>query len=290
MFRKIRKYFLQKKARKDVEYHYKNFSILLPPDHLLPVYQKEHKRYDRFLPHLAKYIEEQKTVIDIGANVGDTLAGMFNENQKLNYICIEPDAFFSSYLEKNIKRIQEFFHSAKISNVKSLVGKAISNVLLEGAGGTKHAVFASNSIPSDQHLIKSKLLDTIILDLNCKNVRLLKTDIDGFDWDAIDSASQLLLDQQPMIFFECQYDKDYQITNYQKTITHMNSIGYHNWTIFDNFGEIILRTDNFQNIFQIMNYVWKQNCGSSTRTIYYCDILAVTTKDESLIDKVVSEY
>lgn len=290
MFKKIKKYFLRKKARKDVEYHYKNFSILLPPDHLLPLYQKEHKRYDRFLPHLAKYIEEQKTVIDIGANVGDTLAGMFNENQKLNYICIEPDTFFSSYLEKNIKRIQEFFHSAKISNVKSLVGKAISNVLLEGAGGTKHAVFASNGIPLDQHLIKSKLLDTIILDLNCKNVRLLKTDIDGFDWDAIDSASQLLLDQQPMIFFECQYDKDYQITNYQKTITHMNSIGYHNWTIFDNFGEIILRTDNFQNIFQIMNYVWKQNCGSSTRTIYYCDILAVTTKDESLIDKVVSEY
>lgn len=290
MFRKIRKYFLRKKARKDVEYHYKNFSILLPPDHLLPLYQKEHKRYDRFLPHLAKYIEEQKTVIDIGANVGDTLAGMFNENQKLNYICIEPDVFFSSYLEKNIKRIQEFFHSAKISNVKSLVGKAISNVLLEGVGGTKHAVFASNSIPSDQYLIKSKLLDTIILDLSCKNVRLLKTDIDGFDWDAIDSASQLLLDQQPMIFFECQYDKDYQITNYQKTITHMDSIGYHNWTIFDNFGEIILRTDNFQNIFQIMNYVWKQNCGSSTRTIYYCDILAVTTKDKSLIDKVVSEY
>lgn len=290
MFKKIKKYFFRKKARKDVKYHYKNFSILLPPDHLLPLYQKEHKRYDRFLPHLAKYIEEQKTVIDIGANVGDTLAGMFNENQKLNYICIEPDTFFSSYLEKNIKRIQEVFHSAKISNVKSLVGKAISNVLLEGAGGTKHAVFASNNIPLDQHLIKSKLLDTIILDLNCKNVRLLKTDIDGFDWDAIDSASQLLLDQQPMIFFECQYDKDYQITNYQKTITHMNSIGYHNWTIFDNFGEILLRTDNFQNIFQIMNYVWKQNCGSSTRTIYYCDILAVTTKDESLIDKVVSEY
>ena len=257
MLKRIKKYLSQRNAHRDIEYFYNNFSILLPPGHLLPLYQKEHKRYDRFLPHLVSYLEDQKTVIDIGANVGDTLAGMFDGNPNLHYICIEPDSLFSSYLEKNIKRIQDFFSLAKISNVKALIGKSVNNVLLDGTGGTKHAVFVSDNLKVNQDLIESKLLDTIICELNCKNVHLLKTDIDGFDWDAIDSASQLLSNQQPMIFFECQYDKDYQIVNYQKTIGYLNSIGYSDWTIFDNFGEIILRTDNIQNIFLLVNLIYK---------------------------------
>lgn len=59
-----------------IEYHYKEYSIKLPANHMLPVYQKYHPKYDRFLPHLVKYIEPSDTVIDVGANVGDTLAGI----------------------------------------------------------------------------------------------------------------------------------------------------------------------------------------------------------------------
>lgn len=275
---------------KKIVFKYDHFWIHLPSDHLLPTYQKQHKKYDRFLPHLARYIEDKKTVIDVGANVGDTLAGMFNSNPKLDYVCIEPDIIFFDYLEKNIKRIQDSFKFAKIRGVQSLVGKTINNVLLEGSGGTKHAVYRSNDTVLDKNLIQSKQLDQIVDELGCTNVRLLKTDIDGFDWDAIESARELLINQRPMIFFECQYDEEYQINSYQDTVTWLSSIGYCSWTIFDNFGEIILKTDKVEYIFQLMNYIWRQNCELSTRTIYYCDILATTENDVALVSKAISEY
>jgi FkbM family methyltransferase len=292
--RKIKKLFnkyLKKiDSNREVVFNYDNFFIHLPSDHLLPAYQKEHKKYDRFLPHLVSFIEDKKTVIDVGANVGDTLAGMFNTNPNLDYVCIEPDTIFFDYLEKNIKRIQDSFQFAKIRGVQSLVGKAINNVLLEGSGGTKHAVYQTSGTTSDKNLIQSKQLDQIVDELGCTNIRLLKTDIDGFDWDAIESARELLINQRPMVFFECQYDEEYQINCYQNAIIWLNSIGYCNWTIFDNFGEILLTTDNVQNIFQLMNYIWRQNCGLSTRTIYYCDILAATENDVALVRKAISEY
>ena len=67
----------------DTEYRFADFSIVLPADHALPIYQKAHRLYDRFLPHLSKYIESGSTVIDVGANCGDTVAAMFAARSKI---------------------------------------------------------------------------------------------------------------------------------------------------------------------------------------------------------------
>src|SRR5574340_220037 len=77
---------LKKKLGINIEYQYTTFTILLPADHLLPDYQQSHKLYDRFLPHLVNYIEPKATVIDVGANCGDTLAAMYESNKSLTYI------------------------------------------------------------------------------------------------------------------------------------------------------------------------------------------------------------
>ena len=48
-------------------YAYKNFSIVLPANHMLPIYQRAYPKYDKFLPHLVQYLQPKDTVIDIGA-------------------------------------------------------------------------------------------------------------------------------------------------------------------------------------------------------------------------------
>ena len=79
----------------------------MPAEHALPEYKKFHKNYDRFLPHLVKYFNSAKyTVVDIGANIGDSLAGMIEKNSKLNFICIEADNNFYDYLKKNLQIIK----------------------------------------------------------------------------------------------------------------------------------------------------------------------------------------
>lgn len=277
---------LEKKIRKlyksPIVYQYKNFSITLPANHLLPEYQLTNPKYDRFLPHLAKYAHADDTIVDIGANVGDTLAGMAEKNQSSTYICIEPDDSFFKHLEENVKRIKKSVKDLNVITIKALVGKNISNVSLDGKDGTKHAVIDTNGG------IKSLPLDEMIP--NTLNVRILKSDVDGFDYDVLDSSMSVIQTYKPIIFFECQYDFEYQRDGYSKTLKKLESAGYCDWVLFDNFGEVVLRTNNLDIVSQLMRYVWQQNIGKTTRTIYYFDILAIQKTDSSFIDKVLSEY
>jgi FkbM family methyltransferase len=183
-------------------YPYKDFAIKLPANHLLPEYQQICPKYDRFLPHLAKYATASDTIVDIGANVGDTLAGMAEKNSVSNYICVEPDEYFYKYLVENINRIKISITGLRIQTINALVGKNISNVSLVGKGGTKHAVI------DNKGGIKSLPLDEMIP--NTLNVRILKSDVDGFDYDVLDSSMAVIEKHKPIIFFECQYDFEYQ--------------------------------------------------------------------------------
>ena len=80
------------------------------------------------------------------------------------------------------------------------------------------------------------------------------------------------------------------MVGFKKTIGWLNEIGYVNYTVFDNFGQVIVRTDDIEQVFQLMNYVWQQNTNLATRTIAYYDILAITESDICLINNVLSDY
>ena len=80
--------------RIDQKYRVGNSTIVIPPDHRLRVCQNAYKQYDRFPPHLAKYLEDGSVVIDVGANVGDTVAAMVSSNDRLRYVCDEADDVF----------------------------------------------------------------------------------------------------------------------------------------------------------------------------------------------------
>lgn len=273
---------LQKMLGIKLQYPYKDFFIMLPADHRLPSYQRVHPKYDRFLPHLVKKIEGNTTIIDIGANCGDTLAGMVSENSVAKYICIEPDQAFHDELVSNIIRIKKSITNLDVVTVKHLVGKSLSNVSLEGVGGTKHAVVGKGTQTA-------KPLDAILAGIPCPPVKLLKIDVDGFDYDVIDSAPELLVSQHPILFFECQYDFYYQKSGFEKTIAWLKSIDYTDWTVFDNFGEVVLRTDDIRQLFQLMEYIWRQK-NAATRTIFYFDILAGSNKDSGFISDALSTY
>lgn len=265
-----------------VMYEYKDYSIMLPANHLLPLHQKNHLKYDRFLPHLVRYMDDSAVVVDVGANVGDTLAGMVEKNSSLTYICIEPDDAFYFYLLENIGRIKRSLESLNVYPIKALVGKNISNVELDGEGGTKHAVIGKGGG------IASLPLDKIIAD--DVKIRVLKSDVDGYDYDVLDSSMPLIEKYKPIIFFECLHDFEYQLNGYIKTINSLRLVGYSEWAVFDNFGELMLRTGDVAAIHNLMDYTFKQNCGIATRTIYYYDILTFHKDDIALMNKVLDDY
>ena len=208
---------------------------------------------------------------------------MVEKNSLLNYVCIEPDGHFFEFLTQNIQAIKKA-NKVNITSIKSLVGKNISGVKLEGVGGTKHAIIDAN------WEIKSQQLDDLIINLESSHFRLLKSDVDGFDYDVIESSINSIKISKPIIFFECQYDFEYQKIGYEKIINKLESLNYCDWTVFDNFGEVVLRTSDSKILKNLINYVWNQNLDTAPRTIFYFDVLAIQKSDSELISKVIREY
>lgn len=171
-----------------------------------------------------------------------------------------------------------------VRTVQALVGKTVTSVHLEGKDGSRHAVVGVSGG------IQSRPLDEILNAQEQAKVRLIKSDVDGFDYDVVSSAEGTILQTHPLIFFECQTDFPFQLDGYKALFSQLQTFGYCDWTLFDNFGEVVLRTDRLQDIQQLLAYVWSQNIGSSTRTIYYFDILGVCQADQSLVDQVLKDY
>lgn len=83
------------------------YELEITPDHGLPVFQRQFKLYDRFLPVLVSKINDKnKTIIDVGANIGDTTIAML-QKCKNSFICIEASDIFFSYLERNIHNLED---------------------------------------------------------------------------------------------------------------------------------------------------------------------------------------
>jgi FkbM family methyltransferase len=265
-------------------HRYRDFSIVLPPDHMLIHYQRSHPNYDKFLPHLAQHIAAGSCIVDIGANVGDTLAGMVEAHATSTYVCVEPDDGFFELLEKNITRIKASKPALSVIAVKHLVGKSVSDVQLQGGGGTKHAVMGHAGS------ISSRTLDDILSEHAIRNVRLLKSDVDGFDFDVLDSASSTIAACKPLLFFECQTDHAFQKQGYEATLRSLEAMGYCEWVLFDNFGAVLLRASAVDHFIGLLDYIWKQNLGASTRTIFYVDVFAAVRADKPLVDAVLADY
>ena len=271
------------------KYTYRRFSISLPPGHLLPAYQERYRRYDRFLPHLIRYIPDGATVIDIGANCGDTLAAMYDANSALNYVCIEPDDIFFAYLESNVRTIRSVDKDVSVQLYKTLIGKEVHEAALVGSGGTKHAI-VSTHMQGDVRAIMSKTLDSFLSFPHMNKVQILKSDVDGYDYDVIDSAAQLLKEQSPILFFECHFGNAVQKSGYQKTIAMLADLGYRDWVIFDNYGEVVLQTNQMEPLFQLLDYVDRQNSKGAARTIVYFDVLSCTPARQAIVARAVADY
>ena len=224
-------------------------------------------------------------VVDVGANCGDTFASMYDSNPELRFICIEPDDYFYSFLNKNITNLKNNNPEASVCAIKTLVGKSVNGVLLEGKGGTKKAVPSLSS-----GAIASETLDSLLEGLDERDFRLLKIDVDGFDWDVIQSGSNVIAKYKPIIFFECYFDNTYQLDEYKSILRKLNLEGYLNYVVFDNFGELILDTSDTNILDQMLDYIWRQNMHRTTRTIYYYDLLVYIEHDKHLIEKVLKDY
>jgi FkbM family methyltransferase len=172
-------------------------SLVLPPDHDLPFYQRRDPTYDAYAEALVAELAagaERLLVVDLGANVGDTAVTCLGAAPNVDVIAVEGSAGFVPWLERNTRAYGE-----RCRVVPSFVGP-IAGVTDRGyiTTGTSTGRFAS-STEAGESVSEFVSPEELLSSVDDYDHVIWKSDIDGLDihvlvqhWDVIDGRSDTL--------------------------------------------------------------------------------------------------
>lgn len=174
--------------------------LLAPSHHRLEEYRDRHRLYDRRLPCLAAIISKHTPdpfIVDIGANIGDTVALCRLEGCVSPIIAVEPSAEFYWYLAQNSAAQPQLFKNTHLVN--AFVGRPGSRLTLCEHDGTASSSISDLAVPGEG----LPQVQTLALHQICLGpVSLIKTDTDGFDAEIIDSNMEYIQQRLPVLWIE----------------------------------------------------------------------------------------
>ena len=271
--------------KKKQRYSFGNYTIQLPSEHKLPFYQGIYPRYDRFLPYLVAELDSRQSVLDIGANCGDTLVALAAGNSKLNYICVEPEPLFYDLLLHNIEAMKTYRQDLQINAIQAFVSQNTFSKKLVGSYGTRTAI-----VDGAPNSIRSISADSIVENEVRSPLVLLKSDVDGFDFDAVLSARNAIKKFKPLIFFEAQVDTKEQKDGYDELFHFLATNGYEDFAVFDNFGNLISKNADANFVQEILDYIWNLKSHGQKTPIFYLDVLCISPVQKALVERACQKF
>lgn len=282
-FRIINK--LQRKFEKPKRYYnIDGFDMDLGEGHMLSLSQKYNPMYDRFVPYLAKLVQDNSQwIVDVGANVGDTTAAMI-KHTNANILCVEPTEKFYNLLIKNISNFGELYNK-RIMLANAFIAADSAQYTSVTIGGI--AVMCESNESNIPAYTLPNLLKIKNIDIN--NVALIKTDTDGFDSDCMMSMGEYLKDISPFLYWENQIDNDMQYKKFLNMADYLHKYEYNNFFVFDNYGNYLCKTD-YMGLKDICGYINRVQHKKSTYTFRYIDVLGCKEDKISECENVIKEY
>jgi FkbM family methyltransferase len=213
------------------------------------------------------------TVIDIGANVGDTIA-VIKSQVDVPVIGVEGDEVSYRFLEKNTKQFKD------ITIIREFLGekKETLKIALE-KGGWNTTLVPDEAAGKDVTL---RTLDEVLESekLHLRRLKLLKVDCEGFDTIIIRGAVNLLQQQQPVVYFE--YNKSNMEAIHEdglSTLLSLAKYGYRTVILFDNKGRFIAEVPMQQRdlLYQLHHYADEKDS-----EIAYYDVCLFHESDKDL--------
>jgi FkbM family methyltransferase len=248
----------QDKAKKVFKVKVGKFIINMPGNNIQISNYKYEPEVNSQLGRLAEIVNKkysQLEVIDIGANVGDTIA-IIKSYIDIPIIGIEGDEICYRFLKENTNQFNN------ITIIKQFLGekKQSINVAFEKNGWNTTIIPSDNS----KDLITLQTLDEVLHSnkLFSNNLKLLKIDTEGFDTIILRGATDLIKEQKPVIYFEYnRSNMDAINENGLATLFSLVNYGYKNVVLFDNKGRYITKIDllNHNLITELHNYSNENN-------------------------------
>ena len=229
--------------------------------HQLPIHMAANPHYDTALPRICLFIKDNLghlTMIDVGANIGDTVS-LVSQKVEGRFLCIEANETFFELLKENVRNIN-IVEDIICLHLLCDENEGEGNASLISSHGSAHV--SDDNLDSNKVFLKRKKIDDIINEYpNFKNCNIMKIDTDGYDYRVIRGSETLLKEMHPLIFFELSPEYLMKIGEDPMSIfDYLYKHGYREALFYDNFGVPILKisvTDKAY-IGQLINYINKK--------------------------------
>lgn len=226
-------------------------------------FSEKNADYDRQLGRICDYVKKQLgrpiNIIDVGANIGDTVLNIGDKENK--YLLVEGEESYNMYIQKNLAGydyiLEQVFcaESDDDGNNKSVVKDHGTAMIVDDENGTD---------------LKVKTMDTIVDDCNF-SPDVFKIDTDGFDFKVMRGAGRMMNNTKPVIFFEWTLEELLEVGEDPAGIfPYLNEHGYEDLIIFDNYGTLMCKasSSNQELLANLIDY-------TRTNNIHYYDVCAV---------------
>jgi FkbM family methyltransferase len=255
------------------------YNLRLPLSHELPFYRRNFPDYGSNLGKVSFYAKRKYpdlTMIDVGANIGDSVATVHTYSDH-PVLCLEGEPRFFQLLKENTcnlpaVEIEQTFIGALgdyVGSIDARLGNA--QVLLGPTPGLASICTLSEALARHPRFATAKLL---------------KIDAEGFDCRIIAAETKLLKINKPILFFE-YYPKCSELVGQKAfpVFTTLSSLGYSAVLIYQNVGRYFMgiSLDQEMALEDLHHFISDQNG--------FCDVVAFHREDlEIAIHLRAAEY
>jgi FkbM family methyltransferase len=253
-------------------------SMRIPAEHPLPALLHHFPQYNRPLAMAIKAIASfssgspNLTVVDVGANIGETVAVIEQLVPDVSYLCIEAD--------DDIARICMFNHrgNPRVQIEQCYIGEnAGSLVMLQDDGRANPTTKLIDQANFDESSNYGRLvrLDTVagsFADAH-HGLSLIKVDTEGYDFSVLRSGPRFIERYRPALYFEWFPDL---LTDLQEEVwngfDYLEGFGYLHFVFFSSQG------DYYCHLSRPDHFVLKSlaSTASQNKSLLYFDVFAST--------------
>lgn len=210
------------------------FSLIANRESRLDEFLERHKQYSRNFSKLVKQIlkdDNHSLIIDIGANIGDTVALIRSERVPNPILCIEGNPVYLNLFDQNVKNFKD------VELVRTFLSDKTEELNVEVFTNEGTAKIEKNN---DGILVKMTTLNELIDDKHIENIKILKVDTDGYDILILTGANNVIEKNHPVIFFEYDNHLNSSTISCFNYLLSLKEKGYENALFYDNLGNFLI--------------------------------------------------
>lgn len=258
-----------------IHFDFHGFDLELPKKHPLPGLLAAQPYRDLCIGIVAKHVSEKyptESMIDIGANIGDT-AALIARYSSNPLILVEGSDFFSEYLTRNAKKLN---NECEIRKVLISDGNAITGELRHWGGTAEF-----------KETINGPAMETVALgDITRKDVCFIKTDTDGHDFRILTCAIEWIGSHKPAILFESQVRNENDLAAANELIGALADKDYQYFIIWDAAGYHLLSTSDLGIVFGMHRHLLKTQGTPAGSRACNLDVACFHRRDGDIFEKV----